>query len=833
MTALIVPAVAEAQQQQTAQSSAIEEIIVTSRKREESLQEIPVSVTAFSAIAMERAGFVDLEDIAGQTTGFQFNNELSATRPGRLFSNMRFRGIESATLSSTQPASLFIDGVYALQGAQAISLMDLERVEIIKGPQAAQFGRNSFSGAVNYITTTPSLDEYKGKVQAEGATYDSYELQASHEGPLAENKLAYRLSARLFQKGSMFTATDGGPMGEQSTKAVSGQLYGKPSDNWDLKARVFYQRDNDGPAANAYMQGRLNDTCTGQTVTIDGVARRPVRFICGDVPSPGQAGAPKVTANTSLFPASPAFTGANANFLVARLINFPQVAGVPKMEGFGLEREMFRASISSDYEFANGISMSVIAAYNENRANDLRDWDMTDLPGNNRWYVTNPMRGTDKSIDARIQSSSEDRFRWLAGANYYDQSFRTSGNGGVFATECANFAGTNEATACSTPGLFPVGLDGNDFVDAWSVYGSASYDITEQFTIDLEARYLNDERSDGNVVPALGRVFTETYKQFLPRVSLNFKPVEDVNIYGNYSRGELPGLINSNIIGCSPTTYTATFIDPRTGRPSSSSECQQYQEALGALNNVTPTQTLDAFEVGLKSTLLDGRATANIAVYKYKWKNQPFGTFVTIFRDDNGDRIPNTNPNFFPVFAPGSSKLSGVEFDGTIVPVDGWTIQAAMTYNKNRFTRFNAVTGADIATLGAAPNTNVSLAGNRASRFPKWSGNIASTYTTEFNNDFDWFLRGDVVYNGRHVTGTTNLATVKPWTLVNLRTGLESDGARFEFFVKNLFNTKRWAAGQEFTDFTVRFPLFNFSNSGLILIPQDKRQFGVRTSLDF
>ncbi|MBM3514700.1 MAG: TonB-dependent receptor, partial [Alphaproteobacteria bacterium] len=189
--------------------------------------------------------------------------------------------------------------------------------------------------------------------------------------------------------------------------------------------------------------------------------------------------------------------------------------------------------------------------------------------------------------------------------------------------------------------------------------------------------------------------------------------------------------------------------------------------------------------------------------------------------------------NFFPVFAAGSSKLSGVEFDGTIVPVDGWTIQAAMTYNKNRFTRFNAVTGADIATLGAPPNTNVSLAGNRASRFPKWSGNIASTYTAELTSDYEWFVRGDVIYNGRHVTGTTNLATVKPWTRINARIGVQDDTARFEFFVTNLFDTKRWVAGQDFTDFTIRFPPFDFSKSGVILIPQDKRQFGVRTSIDF
>jgi hypothetical protein len=156
-----------------------------------------------------------------------------------------------------------------------------------------------------------------------------------------------------------------------------------------------------------------------------------------------------------------------------------------------------------------------------------------------------------------------------------------------------------------------------------------------------------------------------------------------------------------------------------------------------------------------------------------------------------------------------------------------------MTYNKNRFISFNAVTAADVNTLGAAPNTNVSLKGNRSSRFPKWSGNIASTYTTEFMADWDWFIRGDVNYNGAAVTGTTNLNKVKAWTSVNLRTGVQQDSMRLEFFIKNLFDNDRWSVGQEFTDFTLRYPPFDFTKSGLILIPQDKRQFGIRSSIDF
>ncbi|MDX2221119.1 MAG: TonB-dependent receptor [Rhodospirillaceae bacterium] len=821
------PVLAQAQE---AQAPALEEIVVTARKRAESLQEIPVSVTAFTADQIERAGFVDLEDVAVQTPGFQFNNQLAGLRPGRLFSNMRFRGIEGSEFATLQTASLFVDGVFALQGAQSISLMDLERVEIIKGPQSAQFGRNSFAGAVNYITSDPSVDEFSGRVQIEGATRDSYELQARHEGPLVDGKLAYRLNARLYQKGAQWTATDGGALGEQTTRAVSGMLLGKPSDAFELKLRVFYQKDNDGPAPTAFLVGRLNDTCTGKTVTTKaGLTLRPVRFVCGDIPSPGAPNAPLVTSNTSLFPADRAFTGANANFLVTQLLNFNQVPGVPKLNGFGLEREIFRASLQGGYDFANGMSLDFTAAYNDNAANDLRDWDMTDNPTFNQWYVTNPQAGDDLSFDVRLQSSGEDRLRWMAGGNYYTQDFRTSGNGGVFVTACGNFAGlgTGETGFCSAPGLFPTGLDANDFIDVWGVYGTLSYDIVENLTLDLEARYMNDERGDGTG-------FTRDYKQFLPRVSLSYQATDEVNLYANWSRGKLPGVINSNVINCQTQTYTQPFIDPRTGRPSTSSECQQYTEALGdRAQPFTPQQTLEAWEVGIKTTLADGRATVNLAAYDYKWKNQPFNTFVTVVRDDNGDRIPNTNVNFFPVQTPGSSKSQGIELETAFAPAEGWNFQANLSYNKNKFIEFFTALDAQTLTLGGAPNTQINVKGNRASRFPKWQGNLAGTYTGAFTGDWDWFARGDLVYNGRHFTGLTNLATVKSWFNVALRAGVEQDGVRMEVFVKNLLDTERWAAGQEITDFTLRFPPFDFTKLGVILLPQDKRQFGIRTSLDF
>ena len=207
-----------------AQTAAFEEIVVTARKREESIQDVPLSITAFTGEEIERGGYADLEDISLQTAGMQFNNELAGTRPGRLFSNIRFRGVEGSEYSTLQTASLFVDGIFALQGAQTLALSDLERVEVIKGPQSAAFGRNSFAGAINYITRAPNMEEFSGTIKADAGQYDQHELDVTADIPIAPGVLALRLGGRYFNKGAMYHNASGDGVGEQRSESVFATL---------------------------------------------------------------------------------------------------------------------------------------------------------------------------------------------------------------------------------------------------------------------------------------------------------------------------------------------------------------------------------------------------------------------------------------------------------------------------------------------------------------------------------------------------------------------------------------------------------------------------------
>ena len=252
-------------QSQAREDQQLEEIVVTARLREERLQDIPLSISAFSAADIEEAGFQDLGDIALQTAGVLYDARATSGIAGRLNSNIRIRGAQvNSSLPHLASTSLFVDGVFALGGVNSMPLTDLERVEVIKGPQSAFFGRNTFAGAVNYVTKTPGLSDFETEIDVSGASYGQYELSAVHSGPIIEGKLGYQISARQYGRGNMFSATDGGGLGEESTQSVAGTLYWEPNSQLSVKLRAFFLHDDDGPPASGFLRGSDLDTCTGR-----------------------------------------------------------------------------------------------------------------------------------------------------------------------------------------------------------------------------------------------------------------------------------------------------------------------------------------------------------------------------------------------------------------------------------------------------------------------------------------------------------------------------------------------------------------------------------------
>ena len=242
-----MPLVAAAQEEADAGEASYEiiwEVVVTARRREDSLQEVPLSVSAVTAEQIEKRGLRDLQDIAQETSGLVYENYATAG----LSTAAVIRGMgQTFTTARIQNTAVFFDNIY-LQRQSMINpgLMDLERVEVVKGPQNSQFGRNAFSGVVHYVSKKPTEDT-AGKIVATYGSGSRLDLRGSLSGPLVEGKLYGRVAASLSEfdghTDNDHPFADDGPGGSRDTndrlggwddQFYSASLTWTPTDRWEI-----------------------------------------------------------------------------------------------------------------------------------------------------------------------------------------------------------------------------------------------------------------------------------------------------------------------------------------------------------------------------------------------------------------------------------------------------------------------------------------------------------------------------------------------------------------------------------------------------------------------
>ena len=246
----------------------LEEVTVTARKIEENLQETPVSITAISADLIEELQLQDLSDLSKVAAGLLFDNEFS-----RRSNRPVIRG--QANILGTSGVSYFIDGVYISGSISDYDLNDVERVEVIKGPQSALYGRNTYSGAINLITKSP--EEAGGRIQIEAADDEQYEVSASIRGKLGENASG-GLNIRWYNAAGSFTNVfDGSDIGEQDSVSISGVLQFTPSENLDVRFRGYSSELRDGQPPLFALDSTNNNCFNDNGALYGGLGR----YFCG------------------------------------------------------------------------------------------------------------------------------------------------------------------------------------------------------------------------------------------------------------------------------------------------------------------------------------------------------------------------------------------------------------------------------------------------------------------------------------------------------------------------------------------------------------------------
>ncbi len=360
-------------------------IVVTARKTEESLTDVPISISAFTAEEIFESGSENVADIALKTPGFSFREGFGRTGSGQGGAGVRpvIRGMSNILGASN--AAFFVDGVFVSGNITSYQLDNLQRVEVIRGPQSALFGRQTFAGAINFVTRDPG-DEFAGRINATVAEYDNYEASGYVSGPLIKGILSGELNARYYDFGGDYENADGGEnLGAQRTYNLGGKLVFTPTDNLTVRALVGWSEDRDGGFAyGAFGSDKLNcflPDINGAFFGIPTSTNRSRGYFCGEIDVPDTL----------------AFNDAELDQL-----------------GYnGLERTAWRSSVQADYETDNGYTFTSVTAYNQSE--NLNSYDSALAPSTVPNFSIAQSMVEDFSQELRVLSPRDRAFRWLAG----------------------------------------------------------------------------------------------------------------------------------------------------------------------------------------------------------------------------------------------------------------------------------------------------------------------------------------------------------------------------------------------------------------------------------
>ncbi len=768
-----------------AQQVALEEIVVTARKREENLMTTPLAITAFTSKEIESSGLKDIMDISTHTPGFYTQTQVGggSGRADRSFQQLTFRGLALANNGGlTAGGLLFVDGAPVI-GAQIAGLEGVQSVEVLKGPQSAYFGRSTFAGALSVTTREPSM-EFKGKISADVSTYNSTTDSVSLEGPIVKDILAVRISGYHDFRGGQYTnfADQGQKFGEQKTDSISGSFVFKPTDALKIKGYFNYFENNDGPPAQGAIKSADMNCNLGGTLG---------RYYCGTVPD--KLDKKYISGNYTL-------NSFSAPRLIDNINNNFYVVGKNYLQHPGLTRHALQGDVKIDYDFESGITASSLTAYHSDKSGNLIDLSFRDgrnLPNANAafipgapafvwWYLTVQNNTHDFSQELRLTSSQKDRLRWTVGGNYF-RGFSPGGAVNGFSV-FGNLSSSSVTKAiASTPALF----------------GGLYYDLMPSLTLSAEGRYQWDTITNQPITSAggvalngTGRIFKQTYGSFSPRVTLDYKFMENSTVYALWSRGYRPGGFNSGLSTIDPAVFA------------------QYFASTG-VKLAYDQEKLDNFELGLKARFFDDRAAVRTALYYDKYSGGQIGATVLYYGPGN----PNVQLAS-PIQNIGKVDLKGIEVEGEFQATKEFKIGGTFALNDSKIKAFFC---ADC--LQVYGNTNA--IGHRLAISPKYNWSINAEYTNHLAGTYDWYTRVDYTHRGSYFGEYANVSRNSAANIVNLRVGARNEVFSLEAYATNLFqdSSPQIALGTD---------LFTVASTAEVRYGlATKRKFGLRGKSNF
>ena len=541
----------------------LEEIVVTAQKREQNLQDVGISVSAFSSDQLENMGAAHTTDIVQQVPGLHMTSFTTA------FTSFNLRGISQNNFQDNleAPVAVYMDGVYvANMNAINGQMFDMDHVEVLRGPQGTLFGRNATGGLIHFVSHAPTETQANGYLEVGGAEFNTRSIEGAFGGAFSD-RVRGRIAGR-YEKSDGYVKAAAGATGRTSDGAngygLRGALQIDATDKVLVDLTARYSKDTDVP--------------TGQYVV----------SLAGFDPNTGLG---RFTNAYSTDPNDP------NNLIGPTDYSRTPISGSPwrhisnENPYFNREVKSFTAQVQAKLGWADLVSIS--------------NWQKMD-----KFYVEDSAGGlfffpyntvaADRQFSEELRLSGErNRFRWQVGAYYLDMTWDTF----------QRVQGST-ITGSGTDEHF-ISTYGNIDSRNWSLFAQTEYDFADQWTLITGLRWSQDNKSldmwriEGD--PGAGMAPTETfnianltgtypginkidYGDWAARAQLNYKPVEHQLLYLAFNRGIKGGNWS---------------LDPLGG------------VAPDALKH--HEEVLRAYELGWKAEFLDGRARVNSAVYYYDY----------------------------------------------------------------------------------------------------------------------------------------------------------------------------------------------------------------------
>ena len=780
LAALTPPAlvpVAPAQAQEAA-DDLIEEILVTARRREESLRDVPVAITVMDTDFVQEANILDVFDLYAETPGVDYEE----TRE-RLGGRTTIRGINPGSQNPlNQKVSIFVDGAPIFSTTSSMQYIDLERIEVLRGPQSAAFGRATFAGAINYVTRDPG-NEFGASVRATASNRNRTILGISLDGPITETLgFTLDLSQEDFGAPDEWITTDGYRAGSTNTGYYSGKLKYTPNDFFDMEITATYTDADDGPGSEYLIDSDTIAECNNHVFSN---GRTYVRGLweCEQ-------------------PTGPNPRNHDLRYEYTEGTHDYNLAWAESVLRPGVVQERERIAGEFNFNFDNGGLLEAIISSSVDLTRRWIDSDMSDASTVNRGMFSSMntgnmgnRRGTDYEdyYDVRWVSPSDSSLRWLVGVSSFAFFYSDAAINQFAGVEFPDLGLQCLINDCMD---FQPDRRQNAETEATGVYGNATYDLSDRTTVSFEGRFQRDKQLTIDTVS--GNSTSQVTDSFQPRLAITHALNDDWSVYGQLASGTSPAtttpeMLNPTIQASRQAAFDAGLISYTAATFASSDE-----------------ETLTNLEVGIKGNALDGRLQLAASVYFIDWTdmllNHNFNWLFTapvdgscagltdcwndgtysngVIYSDEDVHVQGVRVN------QGEGDLKGVEFEGVWRATDNWSLRGSISLQDNKYAKNCDVQPVD--TFGFEPTDTVrgadcyEVAGNTIERNAETSGTFSAAYAGSLGGNWQWSGRLGIRHQGPRFFDVINYLELPSATTVTGQVTVSNDNLDIILFGNNL-----------------------------------------------